>query len=229
MKRAAATLVILAVLALGGQAAATKKPAATRTTTPTPATYTVAKGDNLSKIAKKFGTTVDALVQANAIKNRHQVRIGAVLKLPPPPSAAGLPEKLRQSPERLALMPEFDKAAAKHQVPADLLKALTWMESGWQNDKVSPVGAMGIGQLMPDTVAFVNQALLRGAKLDPKKPIDNITMSARFLRYLLDSHQGDVRAALASYYQGLASYRREGPKPVSIPYVDAIVALRQKF
>ncbi len=228
MKRAAATLVILAVLALGGQAAASKRSTRPAPAPSPPGTYTVAKGDNLSKIAKKHGTTVDALVQANAIKNRNQLRIGAVLKLPPPPSAARLPEKLRQSPERLALMPHFDKAAAKHKVPADLLKALTWMESGWQNDKVSPVGAMGIGQLMPDTVTFVNQALLR-AKLDPKKPIDNINMSARFLRYLLDANKGDVRAALASYYQGLASFRREGPKPVSVPYVDAILALRQKF
>ena len=227
MKRAAATLVILAVLALGGQAAAAKKKAPPVPSPP--GTYTVAKGDNLSKIAKKFGTTVDALVQANAIKNRHQVRIGAVLKLPPPPATSGLPEKLRQSPERLHLIPEFDKAAAKHKVPADLLKAVAWMESGWQNDKVSPVGAYGIGQLMPDTVTFVNQALLKGAKLDPKKPIDNINMSARFLNYLLAANNGDVRAALASYYQGLASFRREGPKAVSVVYVDTILALRQKF
>jgi N-acetylmuramoyl-L-alanine amidase len=226
MKRAAATLVILAVLALGGQAAAAKK---TPPPPSPPGTYTVAKGDNLSKIAKKFGTTVDAIVQANAIKKRNQIRIGAVLKLPPPPALARMPEKLRLSPERLALIPEFDKAAAKHKVPADLLKAVAWMESGWQNDKVSPVGAYGIGQLMPDTVAFVNQNLLKGAKLDPKKPIDNISMSARFLNYLLAANNGDVRAALASYYQGLASFRREGPKPVSVVYVDTILALRQKF
>lgn len=226
MKRAAATLVILAVLALGGQAAAAKK---TPPAPSPPGTHTVARGDNLSKIAKRLGTSVDAIVQANAIKNRHQLRIGAVLKLPPPPNTSGLPERLRQAPERLALIPEFDKAAKKHKVPADLLKAMTWMESGWQNDKVSPVKAYGIGQLMPDTVAFVNERLLGGAKLDPKKPIDNINMSARFLNYLLTANNGDVRAALASYYQGLASFRREGPKPVSVVYVDTILALRPRF
>ena len=221
---------MLAVLALGGQAAAARRSTSTQPAQPTPpGTYKVAKGDNLSRIAAKFGTTVDALAQANSIKNRHQVRIGAVLKIPTPPAPAGLPDKLRQSPERLALAPVFDKAAATHKVPADLLKAMTWMESGWQNDKVSPVGAYGIGQLMPDTIAFVNNSLLKGKALDPKKPADNINMSARFLNYLLTANNGDVRNALASYYQGLRSVREQGPKPHTVAYVDAVVALRQKF
>ena len=44
--------------------------------------YTVVKGDTLSKIAKKYGTTVDTLVKLNGIKNKNLINIGRVIKLP---------------------------------------------------------------------------------------------------------------------------------------------------
>ncbi|MDP9388152.1 MAG: transglycosylase SLT domain-containing protein, partial [Actinomycetota bacterium] len=139
-----------------------------------------------------------------------------------------LPARLVGQPARLALMPHFDAAAAEFGVPADLLKALAWLESGWQNDKVSSTRAMGIGQLMPATVEFVNARLL-GARLDPRRADHNIRMSARFLAYLLRANGGDVAGALASYYQGLASYRRDGALPQSGQYVANVLALRAKF
>lgn len=45
-------------------------------------TYTVVKGDTLSKIAKKYGTTVDTLVALNGIKNKNLITVGQVIKLP---------------------------------------------------------------------------------------------------------------------------------------------------
>lgn len=39
-------------------------------------------GDTLSKIAKKYGTTVDTLVKLNGIKNKNLINIGQVIKLP---------------------------------------------------------------------------------------------------------------------------------------------------
>lgn len=44
-------------------------------------TYKVVKGDNLTKIAKKFGTTVTALVKLNDIKDKNLIKIGQVLKV----------------------------------------------------------------------------------------------------------------------------------------------------
>lgn len=45
------------------------------------ATYTVKKGDTLSEIAQKFGTSVDELVRINNIQNKNMIKIGQVLQL----------------------------------------------------------------------------------------------------------------------------------------------------
>jgi murein DD-endopeptidase MepM/ murein hydrolase activator NlpD len=48
----------------------------------TPAgTYTVVRGDNLTRIAARFGTTVAKLVEINGIKNANLINVGQVLKL----------------------------------------------------------------------------------------------------------------------------------------------------
>lgn len=45
-------------------------------------TYVVQKGDNLTKIAKKYNTTVNELVRLNKITNKNLIYVGQVLKLP---------------------------------------------------------------------------------------------------------------------------------------------------
>jgi murein DD-endopeptidase MepM/ murein hydrolase activator NlpD len=226
-KRALAIDSVVVALGTAGQAAAG---------------YKVSRGDTLTRIARKTGVPVDRLVALNGIRDAHRIRVGQELRLddgpvlrtqpatpkPPRKVSSKLPAKLRSSPPRLDLMGHFDEQAAAFGVPADLLKATAWQESGWQNDKVSSTKAVGVGQLMPATVAFVNDILLR-ARLDPGKPDENIRMSARFLRYLLDQNGGDVPRALASYYQGLASTRREGPKASTKAYVKSVLALRPRF
>ena len=141
---------------------------------------------------------------------------------------ARLPKELLSFPERLALLPSFDRWAAQYAVPPSLLKALAWMESGWQATVISPSGAIGIGQLLPSTAAFVAGVLI-GAPLDPYLADDNIRMSARFLSHLLTLTNGDVNLALAGYYQGLTSVRRDGMKPTTAAYVNVVLALQGRF
>ncbi len=45
-------------------------------------TYTVVKGDTLSKIAKNCGTTIDTLVKLNGITDKNLIRVGQIIKLP---------------------------------------------------------------------------------------------------------------------------------------------------
>ena len=72
-----------------GAAPATTGAAAPATTATTPGTYTVQRGDNLSTIAAKFGTTYIAIAQLNNLANLDVLHVGMVLQVPgaPPPAA----------------------------------------------------------------------------------------------------------------------------------------------
>lgn len=115
-------------------------------------------------------------------------------------------------------------------VPSDLAMALAWQESGWQRTKVSSTQAVGVMQLMPDTVDFVSVVLLGlPARLDPRDPVANVRMGTRFLRYLLDANGGNVDRALASYYQGLRSVRENGLLDETRGFVANVKALRGRL
>jgi N-acetylmuramoyl-L-alanine amidase len=193
--------------------------------------HTVADGETLSGIADHYGLATATLAEANGIDDPDMVVIGTVLTVPAVGSDGGgsssLPRRLRESPHRLALMGTFDIWAARYNVPPDLLKATTWLESGWQTDVVSSTGAVGIGQLMPITVDTVNE--LMGTDLSPWVPEENIRMSARNLRFLLDLTGGDTGKTLAGYYQGLGSVERDGLYPSTLAYINGVLELRPRF
>jgi hypothetical protein len=220
----------VAVLAAAGQASTTKASTGIQT-------YTVSPGDTLTSIAAHYGTSVNAIAWVNKISNRNVVVIGRKLTIPAASSSGSsagsghprgvLPAKLQAHPERLALRPTFARWAAYYGVPADLLEATAWIESGWQTSVVSKTGAMGVGQLQPATVDLTR--LMIGIQLDPASANDNIRMSARFLRYLLDSTGNDVPVSLAAYYQGLRSVRSRIVLPETLLYVANILAIRPAF
>lgn len=210
------------VLELGAAGASTETPDDAE-----PPGHTVSEGETLWAIAQTHGTTVAALLEANGWRDDHVLAVGAEVTLP---SMAGtsLPEELLNDPDKLALLPTFDRWAAEYGVPADLLKSLAWFESGWNNEVISSADAIGIGQLLPITADFVSDVLLRGEQLDPHVAEQNIQLSARFLRYLLDETDS-VDLAVASYYQGLTATRQHGIYNSSVFYVDGIIAQRVRF
>lgn len=187
-------------------------------------TYQVKWGDTLWGIAAKLHVPMPAIVSANGLHNPNQLAVGSTLKVPPP---SPLPAKLLADPHRLALRPTFDKWAKAYGVPSDLFQAMTWYESGWQNNKVSSTGARGIGQLEPDTIALTQRLI--GHRLNPAVASDNIQMSARFLALLLKETGGHADQALAGYYQGLRSVRTVGMYTDTKQYVAGILNLRKAF
>jgi len=58
-----------------------EKPAVEKKPKKSKKTYTVVKGDTLTKIAKAHGTTVAELVKLNKIENKNKISIGQVLKV----------------------------------------------------------------------------------------------------------------------------------------------------
>jgi LysM repeat protein len=199
--------------------------------------HTVAAGQNLISIARTYGVSVDALASANGITNPNLVVIGRRLTVPAPGGAAPAsgpvtsqrwPARLRSNPSRQAWIPVFDTWAAAYGVPADLAKAVAWLESGFQNGVVSSTGAVGIGQLMPDTVTFM-RLMIGDPSLDPADPFDNIRMSVRYLAWLLQKTGGNATWALGGYYQGLRSIELRGLYDETIAYVSGVQQLRARF
>lgn len=204
------------------------------------ASYTVKRGDTLSAIAVRLRTTAAALADANGIDDHDRIVVGRTLRVPAtsgsrisapsatrPSGGAGLPSRLRSRPDRVAYIPIFERWASHYGVPADLLMAMTWLESGWQAGVVSPTGAVGIGQIMPATTRWMSDVVI-GVELDPRDPDDNIRMSARYLKWLLDRSGGDVRVALGGYYQGPRSVRERGLLAETERYVGDVVSFRDR-
>lgn len=244
--------------------------------------YTVAAGDTLNAIARRFGTSATALATANGVANPDAIAVGQVLTVPmstraglaggtvstvlapngimdaglttpggppvpttpppplppvnPTPSVPSTPTRLPVSlfgstatdPARLALVPVFDRWADAYQVPRELLKGLAFVESGWRADARSSVGAVGIGQLMPDTSRWLATTIMGEPSLDPTRPEDNIRMTARYLRYLLDRTPTE-NIAIGSYYQGIGSVTRDGLKPGTLSYITRVQTARAAF
>ena len=82
------------------------------------------------------------------------------------------------------------------------------MESGFQSDVVSNVGAVGVMQLLPGTWEWVDEVLL--GTTTPRTYEGNVRAGVRYLRWLLDEFGGDRRLALAGYYQGARAVREHG-------------------
>lgn len=218
------------------------------------ASVPVRPGDTLSALAARYGTSVGALARANGISDPNVILAGTLLTLPPGaqatgpavppagPQAAGpqaapgaasaahwLPPQARTDPARLAVLALLERSASSYGVPAALLEALTWWESGWQPTVLSATGAIGIGQLEPSTVAFVEQVLLKGVRLDPYSPAGNVEMTAAFVHYLLQATGGNVQATLAAYQEGLGAERAGAMYPGVARYVGGIIVLSRRF
>lgn len=71
---------------------------------------------------------------------------------------------------------------------------------------VSPAGAVGLGQLMPETADELGVT-------DSYDPVANIEGSARYMRQQLDSFNQDIRTALAAYNAGPGNVMRYGGVP----------------
>src|SRR3954471_670707 len=100
----------------------------------------------------------------------------------------------------------INKAAERHAVDPNLVRALVKVESNFNPNAVSRKGAMGLMQLMQQTA--------RQMKLtNPFNPEQNIDAGVRHLKALLDSYGGDVRLSLAAYNAGAGAVARSAGIP----------------
>src|SRR5262245_42433748 len=97
-------------------------------------------------------------------------------------------------------------ASGRHNVDADLIRAVIKAESDFNSSARSHKGAMGLMQLMPETARLHNVA-------DAYDPGDNVEGGVRHLKMLLERYQGDVELSLAAYNAGSSAVEKHGGIP----------------
>ncbi len=103
-------------------------------------------------------------------------------------------------------------ASNEHDVDYELLQALIAAESGFNHTAVSPKGAIGLMQLMPDTARRYGVDSDRYGPLERKltDPKTNIRAGTRYLRDLINMFPGQLDLALAAYNAGEGAVMRAG-------------------
>ena len=118
------------------------------------------------------------------------------------------------------------RAAGKFNLDVALIKAVIKAESNFNHQAISPKGAKGLMQLMPQTASALNVD-------DVFHPGDNIFGGARYLRYLLNLYRGDLTLALAAYNAGegaVAKYNYNVPPyPETQNYVRRVLSFYESY
>ena len=122
-----------------------------------------------------------------------------IIRTPKPRPPAGKKILARR---RARFAPLIDRVARKYALDPRLLHAVIRAESAYDPKAVSPKGAVGLMQLLPQTAR-------RYGINDPHDPRANLEAGARYRRDLLALF-GDVKLAVAAYNAGEAAVRKYG-------------------
>lgn len=123
-----------------------------------------------------------------------------------PPAARLAPAEVAQA---------IQEASARHSLSAPLVEAVAWQESRFNPAAVSPKGARGVMQLMPETA--------RRLGVDAADPKANIEGGVTYLAEMLRRFGGSLPLALAAYNAGPEAVARHGGVP---PYAETQAYVR---
>ena len=126
----------------------------------------------------------------------------------------------------------LQREATRHALDVELVKAVVAAESGFNARAVSPAGALGLMQVMPDT------ARMLGLQGDAKQTVEqkltdpetNVRLGTRYLRQLLAQFRGRADLAVAAYNAGPGAVRRRmavPPYTETQNYVRTVLAIYQ--
>lgn len=137
---------------------------------------------------------------------------------------------------------EIDAAAVRHRINPYLIAAIASAESDFARDVVSPAGAVGLMQVMPETArelerrGRVDESVVVGKELTDAQA--NIEFGTAYVRYLVDRYH-EVETVLAAYNAGLRhadEWSEEGGDireaiefPETKAYVLKVVRARERY
>jgi soluble lytic murein transglycosylase-like protein len=127
----------------------------------------------------------------------------------------------------LRLNDVIQAASRKHGISAAFIKSIMAAESGFSPTVVSPKGAIGLMQLMPDTA--------REYGADPRIPEQNVDAGAHYLSWLLNRYKGkrdSLQHAIAAYNAGpgnVARYHGIPPFRETRAYVARVLRFMKRY
>jgi hypothetical protein len=184
--------------------------------------HVVQAGESFFSIAARYHVSPWQLARANRVPLTDLIVPGQRFILP---AGSRLVSLVAAGPpaSREAVKAAIDHWARVYGADPSLARALAWMESGFRQDVVSSVGALGVMQLLPETWEFVDTVLL-GFRT-PRTYAGNVRAGVRYLRWQLDEFGGNVRLALAGWYQGARAVREHGLYGETKEFVRIVLAL----
>jgi len=189
--------------------------------------HVVRAGESLSSIARHYHTTVARLARMNHLDPSHYLLIGTKLRVPRVRHVATTQRVAYRTQSVASVRALLDHWARHYGVSVHLVRALAWMESGYNNALVSSVGARGIMQLLPSTFRFAEHVLI-GHRLRHDSN-GNVRAGVAYLAHLLHDFHGSRRLALAGWYQGEGAVRKHGLYRVSKTFVKDVLALTKRM
>jgi soluble lytic murein transglycosylase-like protein len=164
-----------------------------------------------------FGMFAVALPSSSGTSTPVPARIPAIA-IRPPQGFVSVSEAFRVVPASIAYNDAIAEAANRYELDPDLIRAIIRAESAFDVFAVSSAGAQGLMQLMPEVADELDV-------MDPFDPRQNILGGARYLRWLLDRHHGDLELAVASYNAGPGAVDRYNGIPPfreTVNYVKSV-------
>ena len=205
-------------------------------------TYRVRAGDTAAGIATKFHAWTAELRGINAKSPTSAWYVGERVRVPVVVSRARAhghavgdlthgrsgATTARSGPRatRTQVRRVLVRTAREHDVPRNLALAVAWHESGWQQQVRSPVGAIGVMQVMPGNRAWLSEIVGRPLRL--KDLDDNVTAGVVLLK-LLRASQGARHGTLSAYYQGQGSVRENGLYESTKHYIANVRAVQERL
>lgn len=99
----------------------------------------------------------------------------------------------------LPLAEDIHEAALAEDIVPRVAFGLVKAESSFRTRAVSPVGAVGLTQLLPSTARWLVPGTTRSDLLEPET---NLRVGFQYLRYLIDRYEGNEQLALTAYNRG---------------------------
>jgi len=127
--------------------------------------------------------------------------------------------------DKIAIKQLVIQTAHRYGVEPALALAVAKAESNFEPNALSPKGAMGVMQLMPETAKSLGVS-------NPFDPVQNIDGGIRYLKHLVEQFSGNITLAVAAYNAGPNAVRRYGgvpPYPETQNFVRRVLAYREAF